>query len=75
MAAISARDFNHYGPPHFGFFEKSAVRVDLGWGEVSSEKNNKISPHTPPEARSPRPKGVADGAVGGRNSIGILNEI
>lgn len=42
------KDFNNYGPPHFGFFEKSAVRVDLGWGEVSSEKNNKISPHTPP---------------------------
>ena len=34
-------------PTTFGFFEKSAVRVDLGGGEVCSEKNDKISPHTP----------------------------
>ena len=67
MAAISARDFNHYGPPHFGFFEKSAVRVKRGGGEVSSEKNNKISPHTPPLRHGhPDPKAAADGVVGGR---------
>nr|DAE37639.1 MAG TPA: hypothetical protein [Caudoviricetes sp.] len=41
------KDFNNYGPPHFGFFEKSAVRVKRGWGEVSSRKSYKISPHTP----------------------------
>lgn len=43
-------DVNRYGPPHFGFFEKSAVRVDRGGGEVSSRKSYKISPHTSPNS-------------------------